>query len=156
VRIFRQKFTLEDAIGSHACSLETNTRVTNGIPLGCSLFLPVHTVNCVQTLKARKDLGAPMLELLLTVRACTRVSSAPSPPCANTTTKWWHALPRRAHNVTIQPHVPLFTPPPAPAPPPPLSLSLTRHIDRPEICCTFQGESSSRPACSSRSSTRCE
>jgi hypothetical protein len=26
-------------------------RVTNGIPLGCPLFLPVHTVNSVQTLK---------------------------------------------------------------------------------------------------------
>jgi hypothetical protein len=25
--------------------------VTNGIPLGCPLLLPVHTVNCVQTLK---------------------------------------------------------------------------------------------------------
>jgi hypothetical protein len=41
VRVFRQKFTLEDAIGSHACSLEANMRVTNGIPLGCSLLLPV-------------------------------------------------------------------------------------------------------------------
>jgi hypothetical protein len=51
VRGFRQKFTLEDAIGSHTCSLEANTRVTNGIPLGSSLFLPVGTVNCVQTLK---------------------------------------------------------------------------------------------------------
>jgi hypothetical protein len=51
VRVFRQKFTLEDAIGSHACSLEASRRVTNGIPLGSSLFLPVHTVNCVQTLK---------------------------------------------------------------------------------------------------------
>jgi hypothetical protein len=51
VRVFRQKFTLEDAIGSHACSLEASSRVTNGIPLGSSLFLPVHTVNCVQTLK---------------------------------------------------------------------------------------------------------
>jgi hypothetical protein len=51
VRVFRQKFTLEDAIGSHACSLQANMRVTNGIPLGSSLFLPVHTVNCVQTLK---------------------------------------------------------------------------------------------------------
>jgi serine/threonine protein kinase len=40
LRVFRQKFTLEDAIGSH------------DIPLGCSLFLPVHTVNYVQTLKA--------------------------------------------------------------------------------------------------------
>jgi hypothetical protein len=27
-------------------------RVTNGIPLGCSLLLPVDTVNSVQTLKA--------------------------------------------------------------------------------------------------------
>ena len=52
VRVFRQKFTLEDAIGSHACSLEANTRVTNGIPLGSSLLLPVCTVNSVQTLKA--------------------------------------------------------------------------------------------------------
>jgi hypothetical protein len=54
VRVFRQKFTLEDAIGSHACSLEalTRVRVANGIPLGCPLLLPVGTVNCVQTLKA--------------------------------------------------------------------------------------------------------
>jgi hypothetical protein len=52
VRVFRQKFTLEDAIGSHACSLEANMRVTNGIPLGSSILLPVCTVNCVQTLKA--------------------------------------------------------------------------------------------------------
>jgi hypothetical protein len=51
VRVFRQKFTLEDAIGSHACSLQANMRVTNGIPLGSSLLLPVDTVNCVQTLK---------------------------------------------------------------------------------------------------------
>jgi hypothetical protein len=53
VRVFRQKFTLEDAIGSHACSLEANTRVTNGIPLGSSLLSPVDTLNCVQTLKGR-------------------------------------------------------------------------------------------------------
>jgi hypothetical protein len=51
VRVFRQKFTLEDAIGSHARSLEANTRVTNDIPLGSSLLLPVDTVNCVQKLK---------------------------------------------------------------------------------------------------------
>jgi hypothetical protein len=50
---FRQKFTLEDAIGSHACSLEANTRVTNGIPLGRSLLLPVDAVNSVQTRKVR-------------------------------------------------------------------------------------------------------
>jgi hypothetical protein len=53
VRVFRQKFTLEDAIGSHACSLQANMRVTNGIPLGSSLLLPVGTVISVQTLKAR-------------------------------------------------------------------------------------------------------
>jgi hypothetical protein len=53
VRAFRQKCTLEDVIGSHACSLEANIRVTNGIPLGSSLLLPFDTVNCVHTLKAR-------------------------------------------------------------------------------------------------------
>jgi hypothetical protein len=37
VRVIRQEFTLEDAIGSHASSLEVNIRVTNGIPLGSSL-----------------------------------------------------------------------------------------------------------------------
>jgi hypothetical protein len=51
VRVFRLKFTLEDAIGPHACSLEANTRVINSIPLGSPLLLPVGTVNCVQTLK---------------------------------------------------------------------------------------------------------
>jgi hypothetical protein len=56
VRVFRQKFTLEDAIGSHACSLEANMRVTNGIPLGSSLLLPVCTVNCVQTLKVSRPI----------------------------------------------------------------------------------------------------
>jgi hypothetical protein len=55
VRVFWQKFTLEDAIGSHACSLEANTRVTNGIPRGCSLLLLVDTVNSVQTLKVCID-----------------------------------------------------------------------------------------------------
>jgi hypothetical protein len=34
---FRQKFTLEDAIGSYACSREASRRVTNDIPLGCLL-----------------------------------------------------------------------------------------------------------------------
>jgi hypothetical protein len=36
-RDFGQGFALEDAIGSHACSLEASMRVTNDIPLGCSL-----------------------------------------------------------------------------------------------------------------------
>jgi hypothetical protein len=51
VRVFRQRLTLEDAVGSHACSLEASMHATNGIPLGWPLFLLVHTVNCVQTLK---------------------------------------------------------------------------------------------------------
>jgi hypothetical protein len=53
VRVFRQESTFEDAIGSHACSLEASMHVTNGTPLGCSLLLPVGTVNCVpcETLK---------------------------------------------------------------------------------------------------------
>jgi hypothetical protein len=49
---FEQDFALEDAIGSHACSLEASMRVTNGMPLELSLFLPVdNNVNCVTTLK---------------------------------------------------------------------------------------------------------
>jgi hypothetical protein len=39
VRVFGHNFALADAIGSHACSLEANTRVTNGIPLGSPLLL---------------------------------------------------------------------------------------------------------------------
>jgi hypothetical protein len=42
-------------IGSHACSLEANMRVINGIPLGCSLLLPVCTANSVQTLQVRQS-----------------------------------------------------------------------------------------------------
>jgi len=33
VRVFGQTVTLEDAIGSHACSLEASMRVIDGIPL---------------------------------------------------------------------------------------------------------------------------
>jgi hypothetical protein len=51
VPIFRQKFALEDAIGSHACSLEANMCVTNGIPLGSPLLLPAGIVNHVTPLK---------------------------------------------------------------------------------------------------------
>ena len=35
------------------CLLEVNMCVTNGIPLGCPLLLPVGTINSVQTLKAK-------------------------------------------------------------------------------------------------------
>jgi xanthine dehydrogenase molybdopterin-binding subunit B len=65
---FRQKFTLEDAIGSHACSLEANKRVTNGIPLESSLLLPVDAVNCVQTLKVSKALGVGMANITVQSR----------------------------------------------------------------------------------------
>jgi len=37
VRRFRQKFTLEDAIGSHAAPLEASRRVPNGNLLGWPL-----------------------------------------------------------------------------------------------------------------------
>jgi hypothetical protein len=33
VRVFRPKFTLEEAIGAHVCSLQASRRVANGIPL---------------------------------------------------------------------------------------------------------------------------
>jgi hypothetical protein len=39
VRVFRQNFALDDAIGSPTCSLEADMRVTNGIPLGSPLLL---------------------------------------------------------------------------------------------------------------------
>jgi hypothetical protein len=57
VRVFRQKVTLENAIGPHACSLEALLarvwlRVTDAISPESPLLLPVGTVPCVQTLKA--------------------------------------------------------------------------------------------------------
>jgi hypothetical protein len=36
---FRQKFALEDVIGSHACSIAASKRVTNSIPLVRPTFL---------------------------------------------------------------------------------------------------------------------
>jgi hypothetical protein len=60
VRVFRQTFTLEDAIGSHACSLEANMSVTNAFHLGWPLPLTVVTVNSVQTLKATTALTATL------------------------------------------------------------------------------------------------
>jgi hypothetical protein len=50
VRVFREEFTLDDAVGSHACSLEASRHVTNGIPLGVSLLLPAaHCKLCPNT-----------------------------------------------------------------------------------------------------------
>jgi hypothetical protein len=43
VRVFRQDFALEAAIGSCACSLEAHMRVANGIPLG---FTPLTGSHC--------------------------------------------------------------------------------------------------------------
>jgi hypothetical protein len=51
--VFEQNFALEDAIGSHTCSLEASKRVTNRIFLECPLPLTVHTFYDVTTLKAR-------------------------------------------------------------------------------------------------------
>jgi hypothetical protein len=51
---FDRKLHSRNAIGSHACWLEANMRVTNGIPLRSSLLLPVCAVNCVQTRKAQE------------------------------------------------------------------------------------------------------
>jgi hypothetical protein len=52
VRVFRQKFALEDAIEFHAFA-PLEALPSNAIPLGRSLLLPVRTVNCVQTLKVQ-------------------------------------------------------------------------------------------------------
>jgi hypothetical protein len=51
VHVF-DRITAGDHIGSTPARFkQTSMHVTNGIPLGCSLLLPVHTVICVQTLK---------------------------------------------------------------------------------------------------------
>jgi hypothetical protein len=50
---FELNFALEDAVGSHTCSLEVSKRVTNRIPLGwCPLLLTARTFYDVTTLKA--------------------------------------------------------------------------------------------------------
>jgi len=82
VRVFLQKFTLEDAIGSHACLLQANMRVTNGIPLGCPLLLPVGTVNWVQTLKVRACCKLPRTRLVLFNRTAVVVFGHGQPTLA--------------------------------------------------------------------------
>jgi hypothetical protein len=61
VRVFRPNFALEDAIESHACSLDANMRVTNGIPLGSPLLLPLYHKLCTSTegLKEGETLAHP-------------------------------------------------------------------------------------------------
>jgi hypothetical protein len=46
VRVFGQRLVLYDVIGSHACTLEANMRVTNGIPLGSPLALTISHKLC--------------------------------------------------------------------------------------------------------------
>jgi hypothetical protein len=84
--ISRQEFTLEDAIGSHACSLEASRCATNSIPLGCPLLLPVGTVNCVATLKV-DDYGTSLSFNEPTVKEKRRQSWLASSP---THQYWWY------------------------------------------------------------------
>jgi hypothetical protein len=56
-RFSAEIYNLEDAIEIHALALfEASMRVINGIPLGCSLLLPVGTVNSVKTRKAAEPM----------------------------------------------------------------------------------------------------
>jgi hypothetical protein len=70
VHVFRQKCSLDGAIGSHACSLEASMRVTNDIPLSRPLPLTVCTVNSVQTLKAKEGLVVVVMTEQHTVEWC--------------------------------------------------------------------------------------
>jgi hypothetical protein len=56
-------------------------RVTNEISLGCSLLLPVDSVNCVQTLKVPLPPAAPLLSLPTATKS-VRVTGAYSLPAA--------------------------------------------------------------------------
>jgi hypothetical protein len=73
---FGQESTLEDTIGSHACSLEASRHVANGIPLGVSLLLPVDPVNSVQTLKV---MGQYRPALVMNSGALQPAAPAPVP-----------------------------------------------------------------------------
>ena len=56
--VFLQKFALEDAIGSHTCSLEAHNSNDHACDQWyssrASTILPVHTVHCVRTLNGLK------------------------------------------------------------------------------------------------------
>jgi hypothetical protein len=52
VRVFDRSLHSRMPLVPTPAPLEASRRVTNGIPLGCPLFLPVHTVNCIQTRRA--------------------------------------------------------------------------------------------------------
>jgi hypothetical protein len=73
VRSFRQELTLEDVIEFHAfASLGANRCVTNAVPLGCSLLLPVVTVNLAQTLN---DFSRVLPSLLIMNYVATLMTS---------------------------------------------------------------------------------
>jgi hypothetical protein len=81
VRVFQHKFTLDDAIGFRTCSREATMRVTNDIPLGCPFFLPVHTENCVQTLKVRSDYHPTDAGVLIGLHLPSRHQMGVHHPC---------------------------------------------------------------------------
>jgi hypothetical protein len=54
VRVFDMNLHSRMPLVPTPATLEASTRVTNGIPLGCSLLSSVDTVNCMQTLKAHQ------------------------------------------------------------------------------------------------------
>jgi hypothetical protein len=81
VRVFRQKFALSDAIGSHSCSLQVNMRVTNGIPLGIPLPLTVAILIYVDTLKDGDSIGIGHSDIIIcpaNVRAVRLVDGHPN------------------------------------------------------------------------------
>jgi hypothetical protein len=50
--VFDQKFALEAAIGSHACSLKVSMRMANTLHLGGGALLTIAIINSTETLKA--------------------------------------------------------------------------------------------------------
>jgi hypothetical protein len=44
-----------------ACFKQASRRVTNVIPLGCALFLPVDTINCVETREGMVPAAPPTI-----------------------------------------------------------------------------------------------
>jgi hypothetical protein len=76
VRVFWQKVTLEDVIGS------TQVRLKRACvrPMSCyPPFLPVHTVNCVQTLKVWceiDDMNATFQDILILEEGQRRLRAA--------------------------------------------------------------------------------
>jgi hypothetical protein len=70
VLVFRQEFTLEDAIGSHTCSLGAFCmRVANVIPLKRVTPLAVTTVKSAQPLKVTATQANATLTLTLTINS---------------------------------------------------------------------------------------